>query len=162
MSKRESWKSWGWGWVGGQIPSLQSQLEQGTQAARRTPLSPALHAHKVTCIAGCHQKAIKFQAWDGVKYDLFCCLCALFILGQPFLRAQLGAALLGMSNRSKLWLLSRASFETSGGQVGLGISRNALEPSLKCCGVVRIGLGWSNTAEHQDSLLGTKDTGATL
>lgn len=32
----------GLGWVGGQIPSLQSQLEQGAQAARRTPLSPAL------------------------------------------------------------------------------------------------------------------------
>lgn len=48
--------------------------------------------------------------------------------------------------------------QTSGGQVGLGISRNALEPSLKCCGVASIGLGWSNTAEHQDSLLGTKDT----
>lgn len=48
-----------------------------------------------------------------MKYDLFCCLCALFILSQPFLRAQLGAAALRMRNRSKLWLLSTASFETS-------------------------------------------------
>lgn len=38
---------------------------------------------------------------------------ALFILSQPFLRARLGAAVLRMRNRSKLWLLSRASFETS-------------------------------------------------
>lgn len=102
----------GLGWWPDPLPK-QGQLEQWAQAARRTPLSSALHAHEVICIAGCHQKAIKFQAWDGVKYDLFCCLSALFILSQAFLRAQLGAAVLRMRNRSKLWLLSRASFKPS-------------------------------------------------
>lgn len=103
--RRENHGSWGWDWWPDPLPE-QGQLEQGAWPARRTPLSSALPAHEVTCIAGCHQKAIKFQAWDGVKYDLFCCLCALFILSQPFLRAQLGAAVLRMRNRSKLWLLS--------------------------------------------------------
>jgi len=71
--------------------------------------APLLRAHGVICVAGCHQKAIKFQAWGGVKDDLFCCCCALFILSQPFLRARLSPAVLGTRNRSRLWLLKGAS-----------------------------------------------------
>lgn len=62
---------------------------------------PRCCTHGVICIAGCHQKAIKFQAGDQVKYDLFCCLCDLFILSRPFLRAWLSPAAFRM-NRSRL------------------------------------------------------------
>lgn len=80
----------GWG-----CPAPRAEPEQ---VAR---LEPRCCTHGVICIAGCHQKAIKFQAGDQVKYDLFCCLCDLFILGRPFLRARVSPAALRM-NRSRL------------------------------------------------------------
>lgn len=64
----------------------------GTGRTQRRDPGPAgrrmgCPAPGVIGIAGCHQKAIKFQARERVKYDLFCCLCDLFALSRPFLSA---------------------------------------------------------------------------